>query len=31
MYLLSHKHCEVTDDGKKGRNERCFPHFIKTS
>ena len=24
IYLLCHKHCEATDEGKNGRDEKCF-------
>ena len=31
IHLLSHKHCQVTVDSKYGRDENCFPDFIKIS
>ena len=31
IYLLNYKDCEATDEGKDGRNENCFSHFIKIS
>ena len=32
MYLLSHKHCEATVEGKmERRDEKCFPNLIKIS
>ena len=31
IYLLCHKHWEGTDEGKDGREEKPFPHFIKIS
>ena len=31
MYLLYHKHCEATDEGKDGREEKRFAYFIKIS
>ena len=31
IYLLRHKYYEVTVEGKDGKQETCFPHFIKLS
>ena len=31
IYLLYHKHCEATDEGNDGREEKRFAHFIKIS
>ena len=31
IYLLCHKHCEATDEGKDRRDEKCFSQFIKIS
>ena len=30
-YLLCHKNWEATDEGKDGKDEKCFSHFIKIS
>ena len=29
IYLLFHKHWEAIDEGKDGREEKCFSHFVK--
>ena len=31
IYLLCHKHWEAADEGKDGRDEKCFSHFMKIS
>ena len=31
IYLLCHKYCEVTDEGKDGRDGKLFFYFIKIS